>query len=338
VRSGAGDTACVQPGSTKLSSPPLHDLSAVTTFKKVVESGSFTAAAHELQMTLSAVSRQVSRLEQALGAQLIARTTRALRLTQAGQVFYDHCARGLRELDHAVEAVSQSNGELNGVLRVITTTCFGRLHVVPAVLDFLALHPKLVIDLSWRHAEESFLGNKADILIRSAPVRGKTIGRQKLVPVRHVICATAEYLKRYGTPRTPKDLASHNCLVITQPAATNEWPFYQGNRRRHLAVSGNFRADTMEALYSAAISGIGVARLPIYVVGADLKSGRLKQLFQTSTQAHAGDSFRDEAMMAAYYLKNRYPDLRTLAFVDFLKTRFQSNYDWYKRDSTDLPY
>jgi DNA-binding transcriptional LysR family regulator len=94
----------------------------------------------------------------------------------------------------------------------------------------------------------------------------------------------------------------------------------------------------MEALYSAAISGIGVARLPIYVVGADLKSGRLKQLFQTSTQAHAGDSFRDEAMMAAYYLKNRYPDLRTLAFVDFLKTRFQSNYDWYKRDSTDLPY
>jgi len=316
-----------------LTSPLLHDLLALTTFTKVVESGSFTAAAQELQMTLSAVSRQVSRLEQALGAQLIARTTRTLRLTQAGQAFYGHCASGLRELDHGVEAVYQSNDELRGMFRVITTTSFGRLHVVPAVLDFLALHPRLVIDVSWRHAEESFLGNKADILIRSAPVRGKTIGRQKLMPVRHVICASAEYLKRCGTPRTPRDLAAHNCLVITQPAATNEWLFYRDNRRQRLAVSGNFCADTMEALYQAVVNGIGVARLPTYVVGADLKSGRVKQLFPTLTRAHAGESFPDESMMTAYYLKNRYPDPRTLAFIEFLKTRFQSNYDWNKLNS-----
>lgn len=274
-------------------------------------------------MTLSTISRQIARLEDRLGVQLVARTTHALRLTEEGQLLYDHSARGLDELEKGIALVSQLRAEPRGVLRIITTTCFGKLHILPAILDFLPLYPQVTIDVSLSHAEASFLGNRAEILIRSSPVRGKSIAHERLTKIRHVICATPEYLRAHSTPQIPSDLASHNCLIMTQPVTASDWPFKRGAHKQLVPVSGNFRADTMEALYRGVMKNLGIARIPNYVVGPELKSGQLVSLFDNATS---------EAVMNAHYLKGRYPDLKTQAFVGFLRQRFQANYDWEQRN------
>jgi len=144
-----------------LSNSSAPDLAPLSTFRKVAETKSFTAAARALRMTVPAVSRQISKLEKALRVQLIARTTRALRLTEAGELLYGHCERGLGELEQALAMVSSLRGEAQGLLRVVATPCFGRLHVVPAVADFLAAHPRVAVQISLSHADSSFLGSRA---------------------------------------------------------------------------------------------------------------------------------------------------------------------------------
>jgi DNA-binding transcriptional LysR family regulator len=141
--------------------------------------------------------------------------------------------------------------------------------------------------------------------------------------IRHIVCATPNYLRKHGTPEIPRDLVRHNCLIMTQPVPAHEWPFVKGARRQLVAVSGNFRADTMEALYHAVMKGIGIARVPNYVVGPELQTGQLISLFDNATS---------QAVMTANYLKGRYLDLKTHAFVSFLRERFDANYDWTRRD------
>ena len=312
---------------------PPHHLIHVATFRKVAEVKNFTVAARELRITPSAASRQITRLEESLGVQLFARTTRSLRLTEAGETFYNHCVRGLTELDHAIAMVSQYCHEPSGQLRISTTPCFGKLHVVPVVVDFLKAYPKISVDITLSHSESSFLENDVDIVVTAATVRGQRIAYEELAPMHHVICATPDYLETHGRPKTPHDLVKHNCIITTQPNRTYEWPFVHGRRRRYVPVSGNFKADSMEALYSAVMAGLGIARLPNYVIGPELRNKDLISLFPGSGKSRGAAVFDATTpnVMKAYHLKGRFPEPKIQAFIEFLKDRFQSNSVWQQR-------
>jgi DNA-binding transcriptional LysR family regulator len=316
----------------------VDDLQYIAVFRKVAETGNFSAAAEVLHMTPSTVSRQITRLEERLGVQLLARTTRNLRLTEAGSTFYDACTRGMAQLEEAVRAVSQLQQEPQGLLRVGTTPFFGKLHIVPAITDFMARYPKVSVDISLGHADSSFLESGRDVLVRAAALSGRSVASQPLAPMEHVVCATPQYLQEHGTPRMPRDLVHHNCLISTAPVAVCDWPFIIGRRRHQIRVSGNFRADGMEAIFYAAVAGLGVARLPNYVVGPDLRSGRLVSLFPggvTGADGTLGDA-TTPSTMRAFYLKSRFPDPKTAAFIEFLKARFKGNYSWERRESDPL--
>jgi DNA-binding transcriptional LysR family regulator len=313
----------------------VDDLQYIAVFRKVAETGNFSAAAEALGMTPSTVSRQITRLEERLGVQLLARTTRNLRLTEAGSTFYDACARGMVQLEEAIRAISEFQQEPQGLLRVGTTPFFGRLHIVPAITDFIAQHPKVSVDLSLGHADSSILESGRDVLVRAAPLSGGSFTSQPLAPMEHVICATPGYLQERGTPRVPRELVHYNCLISTRPVAVCEWPFIIGRRRHQIRVSGNFRADGMEAIYYATVAGLGIARLPNYVVGPDLRSGRLVSLFPggaAGADGTLGDA-TTPSTMRAFYLKSRFPDPKITAFIEFLKERFKGNYSWERRET-----
>jgi DNA-binding transcriptional LysR family regulator len=311
----------------------MYDLAVIVAFRKVAETGNFTVAAQDLRVTPSAVSRQITRLEESLGVQLLIRTTRHLRLTKLGEQFYRNCAKGLVEVEHAIQIVSRVREEPHGVLRIGVTPFFGKAHLMPAILDFLGTHPKVTVDVTLSHSEVSFHESGVDVLVRAGSVRGRSIAHEDLAPMRHVVCATPGYLKKHGVPRTPKDLMRHNCLLSTRPNPMSEWPFKRGPRKEYVPVSGNLRTDSVEALYRAVMSGAGIARLADYVIGPELRSGELRSLFSDRTGADRSPPYETTTnTMKAYYLRSRFPDPKTRAFIRFIKTRFQSNYDWEHRD------
>jgi DNA-binding transcriptional LysR family regulator len=311
----------------------MQDLIYLAIFKRIAEKRHFTLVAHELGMTPSAVSRQITRLEENLGVQLLVRTTRHIRLTEAGQVFYEKCARSLAELEEASHFISQQSKEPQGSLSISATPCFGKLHVASAIPDFLQLYPKARVDISLTYSEASFAESSVDILIRGATVPGRNITFQNLASMRHIICATPEYLKQHGTPKTPADLKDHNCLILTRPHPIHEWRFNGPHRSQRVRVAGNLRTNSMEALHSAAVQGLGIARLPNYVCGPELRNGRLVSVFprpsKTNKQREAVSISTNT--MKAHYVRSRFPNPVTLAFIDFLKVRFKDNYDWERR-------
>jgi DNA-binding transcriptional LysR family regulator len=311
----------------------MQELIYLAVFKRVAEEKSFTAVAHNLGLTPSAVSRQISRLEDHLGVQLLVRTTRHVRLTQAGQSLYERCSRSLAELEEAKNFVSREGDVLHGSLRICSTPCFGKLHVAPAVADFLERYPQMSVDVSLGYSEEGLIGSGLDVLITASNVRGANISLQKLAPIWHVICASPEYLRRRGIPKTPRDLIQHNCLILAQPRPRYEWRFASMRDKKAVRVSGNYQTNSMEALHNAAVKGLGIARLPNYVAGPDLRSGKLISILFPRRdggypQKNAAVS---ETTMKAYYSRGRFPSPKTKAFIDFLTARFSENYDWEKR-------
>lgn len=308
----------------------MEDLILARTFKKVADTLSFTTAAQDLNMTASAVSRQITRLEIDLGVQLLVRTTRHVRLTDAGNSFYMHCSSGLLELEAAWEAVSKFRCEPQGVLRVRSTPCFGKLHLSPAIVEFLRIYPKVSADLSLGNWDDGFMERGIDVQLRSAVLRGsKRMMYQHLASMRHIICASPRYLEKYGTPSALADLTQHNCLINTRSQPSDVWPFVWDGRKQHVCVSGNFRVDNLEAIYGAVVSGLGIARLPDYLVAPALKAGILKSVFLAfdNDKKHVAFSTSTNTMKA-YYDRSRTQDLKISTFISFLQSRFKGNYNW----------
>jgi DNA-binding transcriptional LysR family regulator len=252
-------------------------------------------------------------------------------MTKIGEAFYRQCARSLEAVDDAIKSLSNARKEPQGTLRIGATPFFGKVHLVPALLDFLAIHERVTVDISLQISVGSFHESGLDMLVRAGNLRGQRLVHEELAPIRHVICATPGYLKRHGIPKTPKDLAHHNCLLATYPSPTSEWPFVKDKRREHVQVSGSFRSDSVEAIYRAVMSGAGIARLSNYVVGPELRSGELQSLFPMATEGRGYGT--TTTTMKAYYARSRHPDATIQAFVRFLKERFKSNYNWERSDN-----
>jgi len=294
----------------------MEDFAGLAVFAQVVEARSFSAAARSLGMSKSAVSKQVARLEDRLGARLLNRTTRRLSLTEVGAAFYERCARIVSELEEAELAVTQLSSEPRGTLKLNAPVTFGQLQIAPAVPELLARHPELRIDMLLSDRVVDLVEEGFDVAIRIGPLPDSTLVARRLAPDRRVVCGTPGYLERHGRPRTPADLEAHNCLGYSFLGAQSEWRFRGPRGERAQRVRGNFQANNGEVLRAALLQGLGLALMPTFIVGRDLSAGRLEAVLEEHELPPGG--------VYAVYPHGRHLSPKVRALVDFLATRFAS--------------
>ncbi|MEO5694746.1 MAG: LysR family transcriptional regulator [Usitatibacter sp.] len=289
-------------------------------FAAVVETKGFSAASRRLVLSKSMVSKQVTQLERSVGVRLLNRTTRAMSLTEAGAMFYEHCARIVEELEEAKLAVGKFHSKPQGLLRISAPVAFGTLHVAPALPGFLALHPAVRIDLEIADRFVDLADEGFDVAVRIAKDPALNLVARKLAPVHRKICATPEYFARKGVPDTPEDLARHNCLTYTYLNPHDQWRLRGPQGDVSFAATGNLRLNDDEALSAAVLGGLGIALLPTFIVGKDLQEGRLKSIL--------ADYVPVERHVHAVYLPNRHLSAKVRAFIDYLLERFGPEPYW----------
>ena len=298
----------------------MDPLDGIAAFARVVDSGSFSAAARRLNVSKSAISAHVQRLEERLGVRLLNRTTRRLSLTEAGAAYYRHCARILVEAEAAEQAASALQREPRGTLRISAPDSFGWMHVAPAVPTFLKRYPDIAIDIGLSPAYVNLVDEGLDLAIRIGALEDSALVVRKLASSRQVLCATPAYLKERGTPRYPDDLANHNCLCANLLSWGDEWRLADKRGEVRLTVSGTFRSNNAEMLRAAALDGIGIAALPTWAVAEQLRSGVLRRVL-TDWQAPVSTIY-------AVYPGNRLMSMKVRAFVDHLARCFGRTPYW----------
>jgi len=292
-------------------------------FARVAEAKSFSGAARRLGVSKSAVSKQVAQLERSLKARLLNRTTRRLSLTEVGSAFYEHCARMLAEAEAAELAVSRLYAEPRGVLKVTVPAAFGHLHIAPAIPDFIARHPAVAVQIVMNDRTVDLAEEGFDIAIRMTREQAPNVVARRLAPVRWAACAAQAYFRKHGVPLAPQDLAGHNCLFYSFLESSSEWRFTSKAGEAAVRVTGNFTVNNSEALREAVLKGLGIALLPTFTVGADLREGRLQQVLG---DYRALGTFGSDVY--AVYLPTRYLSPKVRAFVDFLVERFAPEPYW----------
>ena len=301
----------------------MEDLNALATFARVVDLGSFSAAAAALGVSKSAVSKQVSRLEDRLGARLLNRSTRKLSLTEAGAAFHEHCTRVVAEADAAEAAVTHMAAAPRGTLRVSAPMTFGTMHLAPALPDFLCGCPELKVELNLNDRIADLVDEGFDLAVRIGHLSDSRLVARRIASSRRMVCAAPDYWARHGRPQVPADLGAHRCLRYTLIADADDWRFRMDGRRVAVRVAGPMAANNGEALLVAAMGGLGVAALPAFIAGPALADGRLEAVL---------DAYEDEPLpIHAVTPHRRHPAPKVRAFIDFLKLRFGNETDWCER-------
>jgi DNA-binding transcriptional LysR family regulator len=294
-----------------------EQLDSMSVFARVVEAKSFSAAAVRLGTSKARVSRHVSALEASLSVKLLNRTTRRLSVTPAGALFYEHCAKIVKEAELARERVAGTQSTPAGVVRVTAVTAFGIRWVAPALADFHQLHPKIRVQLSCSNRRAVDLGEEGfDLGIRvSMRTLDPTLVARKLAPNRSVLCAAPAYLERRGTPRRLDDLREHDCVVFPQVAPKGTWHLRHGSRKHAVAISAAIESDETSAVRAALVAGAGIGVLPLYLAWDALRDGRLVRVFD-------GWELDAQSAINLVYLPNRTLPSRVRAVIDFLVARF----------------
>jgi DNA-binding transcriptional LysR family regulator len=298
----------------------MEDLQRMALFARVVEEKSFSGAARRLNLSKSLVSKNITQLEKSIGARLLNRTTRALSLTEAGALLYEHSARILEEFEEAKLAVSRTHSSPRGILRISAPVAFGRLHVASALPEFLGAYPELKIDMVTTDRFVDLAEEGYDVVVRIAGEPPPNVVARKLAPVNRRICATPEYFTRHGVPQTPQDLEKHNCLTYTYFNPRDPWRLRGPDGDISVRASGDLRVNDDDALSEAVLRGLGVALLPTFIVGEDLQAGRL--------QAVLSDYVPLERHIYAVYLPNRHLSAKVRAFIDFFLARMGAEPYW----------
>ena len=290
-------------------------------FANVVEHGSFSATARTLGLTPSSVSRQIGHLEGRLGVRLLQRSTRKVSLTEEGLSLYERCAEIAAEVHAAEELAHALSGRPQGKLRIATTVAFGKAQLLPVLPAFLERYPEISVALDLTDRRVDLTESNHDLAIRfSEQIEDASMMARKLAANDRVVCASPTYIQAHGRPRTPADLASHNCLRISTVDNWNDWRFVDGGDAVSFRADGNFEANSADGVYHAALAGIGIARLSTYLVGPDLASGRLINLMPEYCEQKA-DIF-------AIYPSRHNLAPKICAFIDYLVECFQPVPPW----------
>lgn len=298
----------------------MEDLERMAIFARVVEEKSFSAAARRLNLSKSLVSKQISQLEKSIGARLLNRTTRALSVTDAGAIFYEHCSRIVEILEEAKLAVGRLQTTPRGILRISAPVAFGRLHVASALPEFLTANPELKIDMVTTDRFVELAEEGYDVVVRIVGEPSPNVVARKLAPVHRRICATPDYFARHGVPQTPEDLEAHNCLTYTYFNPQDPWRLRGPEGEVSVRASGDLRLNDDDALAEAVRHGLGVALLPTFLIGKDLQTGALQSVLS--------DYVPVERHIYAVYLANRHLSAKVRAFIDFFLERIGAEPYW----------
>ena len=247
----------------------------MTAFVRAVEVGGFSAAAREMGLTPSALSKLVTRLEDRLGARLLTRTTRRLQLTVEGEAFYNRARPILTAMDEAESEVAQAGTHPRGLLRLHCGSAFGMHQLTPAIPRFLERHRDIELEITINDEAPSLAEDNFDLTIRIGALDDSSIVARRICNLERVICAAPSYLERHGAPRTPDDLQQHNCLWITSLPALRRWPFDTADGIRVVHIGGNVVANNAETVLQLAVAGVGITRLADVIVGEALRRGAL---------------------------------------------------------------
>jgi DNA-binding transcriptional LysR family regulator len=286
----------------------------------VVEGGSFTAAAARLNVTRAAVSQGVKALEDRLGVQLLNRTTRRVSVTEEGRILHEKGRQILADYEEAAAMASRVSGEPRGVLKINAPMSFGTLHLSPALSEFIALHPRLRVQLSLTDRLVDLIEEGADIGLRIGVLEDSSLVARRIVTSRRVLCAAPDYLKRHGAPAHPNALVDHSCLHYGHQAAAANWRLTGPDGEHSVPVRGVLCANNGEVLRDAAIRGLGIALLPTFIVGGALQSGLLVSVLASYRPPDAG--------LYALYPHSRHVAARVRVFIDFMIARFGGRPHW----------
>ncbi|MAT93790.1 MAG: LysR family transcriptional regulator [Halioglobus sp.] len=302
----------------------MNSLSDIAVFVRVIDSGSFTAAAERLNLSKSVVSKYVTRLESELGARLLNRTTRRLSLTEAGQVFYDRARKGLQDIEEAHQEVSRLQDEPRGTLRINAPMSFGVMHIAPALHEFAEQYPELSIDVNFDDRKVDVIEEGFDISVRISNLPDSSLVAKRLAPCKHAVVAAPLYLERHGTPKSPEDLLAHNLISYRYQESAQEWHFQHKNGQTHsVKVSGAVTMNNSLAIRSALLEGLGITRTPTFVVGKDIQEGRLIQILP--------DFATLEVTIFLVYPHRNYLSPKVRAFCEFFADRIGEAPAWDRR-------
>ena len=297
-------------------------LTEMMVFAKVIELKSFSETARVLNTSKSLVSKQISTLESALGVRLLNRTTRRMSLTDIGSAYYEHCLRIANEIDAARQTASAFQIAPRGTLKVTAPIMFASLHLPELIGAFVERYPMVELELDTSDRVVDLVDEGFDVAIRisRSPALG-TVAR-KIGGFDLVTCASPLYVTMQGMPATPGDLREHNCLVYhASRAHIAGWEYVIGKKLVGFDVAGNCRVSSMNVLRSLVLSGVGIGVFPSYLVGTDLREGRLLAQLQ---------KFAPPASSALYvtYMPNRYMQPKVRAFIDHVTQWFGEATHW----------
>ena len=298
----------------------MMKLEGMGIFARVAEAKSFSGAARRLGISKSLVSKEVSKLEKALGARLLNRTTRQLSLTEFGAAFYEHCARVVQEAEEAELLVERLHSSPRGVLKCTAPVAFATLHIARAIPEFRAQYPEVQIDLTvgdrfFELAEEGY-----DLAIRIARNLPPNMVARPIAPINRVICGTPEYFAARGIPRTPQQLSDHDCVIYTHANPDSVWHLSANGADIAVPVRGALKVNDDEVAWQAVRAGLGLSLLPTFIVGDDLQSGRL--------QAVLTEYLPSERNLYALYLPNRHLSAKVRVFIDFMLSKYSPPPYW----------
>lgn len=290
----------------------MDRLVAMSVFRKVVELRSFSTAAEQLGMSNASVSKHLNSLENHLGTQLLMRTTRRMSLTEQGLAYYEKCRRILEEIDEAETSAGEQYPEPRGLLKVRAPLSLGAAHLGKVVSAFLARHPEVSVEVTLNDRFTDLVEDGYDVALRiAAELSDSSLVARPIARMRRTLCASPDYLKRFGKPSTPADLKHHNCIVYTRGETPDEWRFIGPEGKRIARVSGNYRCNNGIVLREALIEGSGVGLLPAFLVDSDIVEGKLKSLMP--------EYAAEPRTLFALFQHSRHPPRKVKVFVDFLE-------------------
>ena len=300
----------------------MDNLNAITVFVRIGETRSFTLAARRIGITPSAASKSVSRLERELGVRLVNRTTRTVSLTSDGASFFIRCRQILADIEEAQIVLTRASTVPRGKLRVQIPVGFGRRVIVPALADFIARYPELIIDIELSDRGVDLAEEGLDAVVRIGDLPDSRLIARKLCETYFVTCAAPEYLRRHGEPKTPDDLEKHRCLTYVSPQTghVTNWRFTHKGKHFSKTINGILNMNSVESILDVAVAGAGIITLSNFVVADAIRAGKLKLILR--------DYIARESVISIVYLPNRQMSSRMQAFVSFLSDLVRADGPW----------
>jgi DNA-binding transcriptional LysR family regulator len=289
----------------------MDRLAALEIFVRVVDAGSFSAVARHQHIGQPAVSKAVVQLEEWLGVSLLMRSTRSVVPTEAGRIFYERAKRTIEEADEAVVAARGSASGLSGKLRVSTSVCFGRLHVIPNLSAFLAEHPALDIELVLDDRNVDLVNEGIDVALRMGAMPDSNMTARRIAEGRSIVVATPAYLERHGTPTSPGELIRHQAVIYTRGGGGESWTFRKGAAEVSVVLQARLKVTASEGLREAVNCGMGLAVSMEWNFSPELRSGKVVPILE--------DWALPQTNLSAVYPTGRLASTKARTFVSFVE-------------------